>query len=790
MVGALVRHISDKADEIKSSQERGQTSAKRELRKGLSRSHSTSNHQIGSAMKQANKLFSPSTHRQFSVEDSDALMKSPFLTPFSVNESQIVQCARDLLVLCNRTQSGGDTYFCVDALLRGGEDAKELTILTPYSASAEPLHFQVDIVQVNKLKSHNSFVNHNSPGRTNRHTLSRSVAKSADKNNLLPSGRLSANNSTSKPFIHSSSTSIEERTRAMMIQAHSMSSDENIYSVDSPHTPEMILPNVAGTRFSPKASSLSMSADFIDEGKDIFTLSYSHSQSNAASPQVLSAATNHYHAKLPASLQLDPNQVSTVPAKSSPTGSTGSKGSTNKSKGGLQRTTSNIKSVNSKPPLSSTKSSAAKAQLELDEDEVPSKKSPANPRRPQLDLKAELEKDGYMLGITSRSPSNNSPRQPVLVLPDDSVGAETEVHMNTSPTSTQPRTVPLYSSTSKESQHVSQSEPTRAQQTKQTSSSDQFNSHQSSVRPMSDIIPEQVYMHNNKDDTSVISELTFDTYHKHVYQSTSNQITHSMQTNKAPNSSNRLLSAAMTNNYLQNPGMEEDNDAPTPIGLMSENDGDATNEESVDDNASDPSGATFQRKKKSLLKQLSKKLKPFRIPEGFDGIASPFRPKRSDSKAEYPADYTKPPELGISRQRSSSAPPIEERAEFPKSMEKQKRPSKTGIGYLGGLLGSASRDVTDPRIAIKAKDEMEHDGIDIFDEIGGNNYCIRVQVEANSRYKICSTNPTGIEEEDCWATVTGTFFQSFYIVGDGSGLLGIADRLVTIEVDNCRLGSS
>ena len=73
------------------------------------------------------------------------------------------------------------------------------------------------------------------------------------------------------------------------------------------------------------------------------------------------------------------------------------------------------------------------------------------------------------------------------------------------------------------------------------------------------------------------------------------------------------------------------------------------------------------------------------------------------------------------------------------------------------------------------------------DESNQVNYCVRIQVEANSRYKICSTNPTGIEEQDCWASVTGTFFQSFYIVGDGSGLLGIADRLVTIEVDNSRL---
>ncbi|KAJ1431027.1 hypothetical protein B484DRAFT_395611, partial [Ochromonadaceae sp. CCMP2298] len=35
----------------------------------------------------------------------------------TLTEAQIVQCARDVLILCNRTQSGGDTYFCIDSLM-------------------------------------------------------------------------------------------------------------------------------------------------------------------------------------------------------------------------------------------------------------------------------------------------------------------------------------------------------------------------------------------------------------------------------------------------------------------------------------------------------------------------------------------------------------------------------------------------------------------------------------------------------------------------------------------------
>lgn len=64
---------------------------------------------------------------------------------FDLTEAQVMACARDLLILCNRTQSGGDTYFCVDSLLCNRE--KELCILTPLASESDPLEIFVDIVQ-------------------------------------------------------------------------------------------------------------------------------------------------------------------------------------------------------------------------------------------------------------------------------------------------------------------------------------------------------------------------------------------------------------------------------------------------------------------------------------------------------------------------------------------------------------------------------------------------------------------------------------------------------------------
>jgi len=64
---------------------------------------------------------------------------------FDLTEAQVMACARDLLILCNRTQSGGDTYFCVDSLLCNRD--KELCILTPLASESDPLEIFVDIVQ-------------------------------------------------------------------------------------------------------------------------------------------------------------------------------------------------------------------------------------------------------------------------------------------------------------------------------------------------------------------------------------------------------------------------------------------------------------------------------------------------------------------------------------------------------------------------------------------------------------------------------------------------------------------
>ena len=77
---------------------------------------------------------------------------------FALTDADIELCCRDILVLCNRTQSGGDTYFCVEAMLAkcglqttaasasGTDDSFRYANLSPLECESDPLHIMVDIV--------------------------------------------------------------------------------------------------------------------------------------------------------------------------------------------------------------------------------------------------------------------------------------------------------------------------------------------------------------------------------------------------------------------------------------------------------------------------------------------------------------------------------------------------------------------------------------------------------------------------------------------------------------------
>lgn len=182
--------------------------------------------------------------------------------PFVLSEAQMVQSARDLLILCNRTQSGGDTYFSVDHLLGQGmhqqnseaEQRQPLCILTPLHAEGEPLELTVEAVRVrytpvrpwgtrNKYgESGNSDVGSINSGGNNVHSSNQPVIK-IRKN--------------SAPDIHTSSM-LRSRSKSFSDLEMKQLLAEDATHIQSDHSKSKKVPSRKNRLFSyPKASQQS-----------------------------------------------------------------------------------------------------------------------------------------------------------------------------------------------------------------------------------------------------------------------------------------------------------------------------------------------------------------------------------------------------------------------------------------------------------------------------------------------------------------------------------------------------
>jgi len=71
------------------------------------------------------------------------------------------------------------------------------------------------------------------------------------------------------------------------------------------------------------------------------------------------------------------------------------------------------------------------------------------------------------------------------------------------------------------------------------------------------------------------------------------------------------------------------------------------------------------------------------------------------------------------------------------------------------------------------------------DSAAAQSMCIRIQVIAKSKYRLCNLDPQN-EDEDNWAIVSGSFHQVFFLKSNSNGRPSVSDRLVTVKVDQCR----
>lgn len=88
---------------------------------------------------------------------------------FDLNEGHALSCVRDVLLACNRTESGGDTYLCVSTLLSN----PDLVVLTPFASEADPMDITVDVVC---SKKHEYMSRYGGPDRLSQFSAGDSTA--------------------------------------------------------------------------------------------------------------------------------------------------------------------------------------------------------------------------------------------------------------------------------------------------------------------------------------------------------------------------------------------------------------------------------------------------------------------------------------------------------------------------------------------------------------------------------------------------------------------------------------
>ena len=147
VLGAFVRHLVDKCDLLKAtaaakttaaaSTHTATTSSARSRSSNSSSNHDNSDNSDGS--------------NGSDLDPSSPSSSSPSSSFFQLTEAAAVSLAREILSLTNRTETGGDTYFCIDSLLCATTQDRDMCILTPLGAEADPLEVKNPLVPYSTL---------------------------------------------------------------------------------------------------------------------------------------------------------------------------------------------------------------------------------------------------------------------------------------------------------------------------------------------------------------------------------------------------------------------------------------------------------------------------------------------------------------------------------------------------------------------------------------------------------------------------------------------------------------
>lgn len=149
---------------------------------------------------------------------------------FDLTEAQALCFAKELLCLCNRTQSGGDAYYCCDSLFIDTDRGN--AILVPHSLESDPLNITVDIIDMMSLVTNkNSNNSYNSSTKSGAYNSSYVDDIHSSSNSIINSNRKSTNaiKATMKSLLRLSGKKAKNTSQQQQQhdQQHNNDSDDN-----------------------------------------------------------------------------------------------------------------------------------------------------------------------------------------------------------------------------------------------------------------------------------------------------------------------------------------------------------------------------------------------------------------------------------------------------------------------------------------------------------------------------------------------------------------------------------
>lgn len=675
---------------------------------------------------------------------------------FDITDAQALACARDLLILSNRTQSGGDTYYCVTSLLCDRD--KDVCIVTPLACEADPMEISVDIVEEwSAQDKNNNLINDSircttskSSGDSNSGEGYTTTSSNKDKDNLVP--RISSVSS-----VDDSSLSITSNSNSKHVTTGTGTSSLKSFEelpIENRHRPMSLPPKFEPGAYlsnSSNCDAIGIGAGAIEVLEDDELFDEDEGLNNVLD--------------LPDTTSIMMNRFFGSDSKSSNPNETPSPSDANNYSSSTSSATTRLTS----PPISSSSSSAATASNKVQKKLFPNVQQEKEKDK-RVGVPTVTKNSGTKTGVTKSSSKSKLHASQLATEAtrsshsNSNSNAHTQAHAHVGTVGSRQSHLPVHA-TPPDNDYTHAHNDNLVMMMPPATQSQSL----SSLLPPHQQRAGIIYQGNEgggDDNYSVISDLTAETwktqnnynnFHQHDSRSSAVPFTVDYAYRDVHVTDRALTSgyaADLKANSLDNYDTLVDvKDSPGMVGTIGEH---------------SSSGHGRRNSAPALESQGIGEGQPHSstrpAPGGYGilkSIQKTFTPRRTD--------------LQISKPGSESSGIISSDSSSYASSSMNKSPNGSGRDKSDESQSQGSSESRTKRAASRSRLGLGGGDVPV-------NLCIRIEVQVTSKYRVCDSNPQD-EVTSTWSEISGHFHQVFFIKSGCNGRPVVSDRMVNICVD-------